>query len=305
MEKSYEFLRRIVDSITEHIVVINETGQIRFVNRSWKSFGKNNGCLITDHWIGINYLEECDKASSTGDDFGTNAAIGIRSVIEEKIKIFYLEYPCHSPEEKRWFMMRVTPFQIEDKNYFVVLHQNITERKLAEEEVRNLARIDGLTGIPNRRTFNEFFQEEWRRCMRLKKPICLVILDIDHFKLLNDTYGHQAGDDCLVKVGALLKGFAKRPGDLCARYGGEEFTLVWGDTTLDNATKLSIELCNSLPALKIPNVQSPTEKYVTASIGLAGMIPSRAVNEEELIREADRMLYKAKNNGRNRVEWET
>jgi diguanylate cyclase (GGDEF)-like protein len=305
MEKSYEFLRRIVDSITEHIVVINETGQIRFVNRSWKSFGKNNGCLITDHWIGINYLEECDKASSTGDDFGTNAAIGIRSVIEEKIKIFYLEYPCHSPEEKRWFMMRVTPFQIEYKNYFVVLHQNITERKLAEEEVRNLARIDGLTGIPNRRTFNEFFQEEWRRCMRLKKPICLAILDIDHFKLLNDTYGHQAGDDCLVKVGALLKGFAKRPGDLCARYGGEEFTLVWGDTTLDNATKLSIELCNCLPALKIPNVQSPTEKYVTASIGLAGMIPSRAVNEEELIREADRMLYKAKNNGRNRVEWET
>lgn len=94
--------------------------------------------------------------------------------------------------------MRVTPFQVHNNDYFVISHQNITERKLAEEEVRNLARIDGLTGIPNRRTFDEFLCDEMKRCARLNKPICLAVIDVDHFKLLNDTYGHQSGDGCLV-----------------------------------------------------------------------------------------------------------
>lgn len=302
MENSYEFLSLILDSITEHIVVIDEAGYIQFVNKSWSVFGEHNACAVDDGWKGVNYLEECDKASSMGDNYGTSAGNGIRSVIKERESIFSFEYPCHSPEEKRWFMMRVTPFQIKNKKYFVISHHDITERKIAEESVRNLARIDGLTGIPNRRTFDEFLHEEWRRCMRLKNPISLAIVDIDHFKLLNDTYGHQTGDECLVKVGALLKGVANRPSDICARYGGEEFALIWGDTSLDVAKKLSIQFLHSLIDLKIPNIKSPTGKYLTASIGLSGMIPTSEFDEKELVGKADRMLYEAKKNGRNRVE---
>ncbi|OGQ91777.1 MAG: diguanylate cyclase [Deltaproteobacteria bacterium RIFOXYC2_FULL_48_10] len=303
MENSYEFLCLILDSISEHIVVIDEAGNIQFVNKSWAAFGDNNACMIGHDWSGVNYLEECDKAASMGDNYGSNAGTGIRSVIQEREPAFYFEYPCHSPQEKRWFMMRVTPFQIRGKKYFVILHQNITERKIAEEEVKNLARIDGLTGIPNRRTFDEFLHEEWKRCMRLKKPISLAIVDIDHFKLLNDTYGHQTGDKCLVKVGALLRDFANRPGDICARYGGEEFALVWGDTSLEAAKNLSSQILRGLADLKIPNIQSPTGKYLTASIGLSEMIPTSESDETELIGKADHMLYTAKKNGRNKVEF--
>lgn len=302
MEKSHEFFRLVLDSITEHIVVIDAAGSIQFANRSWAEFGDNNACAVGFDWSDVNYLEECDKAASMGDVYGSNAGIGIRSVIEEKESVFYFEYPCHSPEEKRWFMMRVTPFQIVDKKYFVISHQNITERKIAEEEARSLARMDGLTGIPNRRTFNEFLHEEWRRCRRLKKPISLALIDVDHFKLLNDTYGHQTGDECLIKVSVLLKTVANRPGDICARYGGEEFALVWGDTSLADARMLSTRLLRSLTDLNIPNIQSPTAKYLTASIGLSGMIPDSEFDENELIGRADRMLYTAKENGRNRVE---
>jgi len=167
-----------------------------------------------------------------------------------------------------------TPFQSAGKRYFVISHQNITERKLAEEEVQNLARTDGLTNIANRRTFDSLLHEEWRRCHRLKKPICLALLDLDHFKLLNDGYGHQAGDDCLIMVGELLKEFAKRPADICARYGGEEFVVVWGDTTLSQARKLSQKLLRKIASLNIPNKNSPVEPYLTASIGLAEMVPT-------------------------------
>lgn len=302
MGNSYEFLSLVLDSITEHIVVIDETGDIQFVNKSWSAFANNNGCIVGDNWHAVNYIEECDKASAMGDEFGAKAKAGIRRVIENREPLFYLEYPCHSPDEKRWFMMRVTRFYCSGRNYFVISHQNITERKLAEQAVRNLAKIDGLTDIPNRRAFDEFLHKELRRCSRLKKPICLALLDLDHFKLLNDNYGHQSGDQCLIKVGELLKEFVNRPGDICARYGGEEFALVWGDTSLEQAKQLSNRLLKEIIDLNIENHNSPTNSYLTASIGLAEMIPASGHEGNELIATADSMLYRAKENGRNRVE---
>lgn len=301
MKKSHAFLSQVLDSITEHIVVINNAGEIQFVNKTWTAFGKENACMIGDDWSGINYLEECDKASAMKDDFGTKAGKGIRSVIEDQEEMFYLEYPCHSPEELRWFMMRVTSFQSAGKDYFVISHQNITERKLVEEKVKNLAKIDGLTKIPNRRTFDAFLHDEWRRCLRLKKPISLAIVDLDHFKLLNDTYGHQSGDECLIKVGEVLKEFVNRPTDICARYGGEEFALLWGNTSLEQAKGISNRVLKKIIDLKIENNKSPTQSYLTASIGLAEMIPSIGSEEKGIIRIADSMLYKAKENGRNRI----
>lgn len=300
MEKSCEALSMILDSITEHIIVINEIGEIQYVNKNWSTFGDNNTCSVGD-WRGVNYIDECNKASVMGDSFGDKAKNGIESVISKEQSIFYLEYPCHSPHIKRWFMMRVTSFQISQKDYFVISHQNITERKLAEEEVRNLANTDGLTNIPNRRVFDEFLNEEWKRCLRLKKSISLILIDLDHFKLLNDNYGHQFGDECLVKIGWVLKRFDTRPSEICARYGGEEFALVLGDTTAEKAKLLSEKLLEDICALNIPHSRSPIENYLTVSIGLATMTPKIDSNESELIKKADEMLYKAKGNGKNQI----
>ncbi|MCZ2722352.1 diguanylate cyclase [Marinomonas sp. 15G1-11] len=300
MIDSYEFLKAVIDTITEHIVVIDDKGDILFVNKTWKSFGQNNACLIDEAWS-VNYLSECDKAANMGDDFGSKAAIGIRAVISGSKENFYLEYPCHSLDKKRWFMMRVTPFTALGGRCFVISHQNITERKLAEEEVLNLSRIDGLTDIPNRRYFNEFLDSEWKRCHRLRIPITLVILDLDYFKFLNDTYGHQVGDDCLKLVGKILKKYIRRPSDICARYGGEEFAIVYGNTSLEQASILSEKVLNEIRLLNIPNENSPTLPILTASIGLATMQPDNRNNKVDLIKRSDEALYLAKENGRNRL----
>jgi diguanylate cyclase (GGDEF)-like protein len=302
MKKTYEFLSLVLDSITEHIAVIDNRGEIRFVNKSWSTFGEQNGCLISCDWEGINYIDECNKAAKIGDDFGTQAVNGIKAVMDNRSERFYFEYPCHSPTESRWFMMRVTPLQYDEQDYFVISHQNITERKLAEEKVKNLAKIDGLTQIPNRRHFDEFLKNEWKRCIRLDQPVTLAMVDLDHFKLLNDTYGHQFGDECLIKIGKLLNKFINRPTDICARYGGEEFVVVLGNTSLSTAKDLFTSLLEEIINLDIANINSPTEHYLTASIGLAETTPSFGSNESELISKADALLYKAKNNGRNRFE---
>lgn len=301
MTESNAFLKSILDTLTESVVVIDKKGAILFVNRSWVDFGENNACHIGPEWGDCNYLEECRKAAAMGDEYGLEAAKGITQVIESEKALFYLEYPCHSPDEKRWFMMRVTPFRLDGSDFYVVSHQNITKRKLAEEKALNLSRIDGLTNIPNRRFFDEFLKNEWKRCARLKMPVTLAIIDIDHFKRFNDTYGHNKGDDCLKLVGETLNQYAKRPGDICARYGGEEFAIVQGSTDLKDAKGYFDAIIQAVRDLKIPNIKAPTLPIVTVSIGIATMHPDNTNNEIALIKKADKLLYDAKKEGRNRI----
>jgi diguanylate cyclase (GGDEF)-like protein/PAS domain S-box-containing protein len=302
MIASDDFLRSVLNSISEHIVVIDREGMIRFVNKAWVTFGQDNGCLIKNNaWLTINYLKVCDESAALGEEYGSEAAEGIRRVIEHALVLFCSEYPCHSPNEKRWFMMRVTPFQLEDVLYCAISHQNITERKLAEEQVMNLSRVDGLTRIPNRRYLDEFLEAEWKRCSRLNLPIAIAVMDIDHFKLLNDHYGHQAGDECLAAVGAVLNKIGKRPGDIFARFGGEEFLLVFGNTTTEQSLVPINGIVDAIRELRIPNAKSPTKPIVTVSIGLAMMYPNTQSNERDLIKAADKLLYSAKTQGRDRV----
>lgn len=303
MDYSIDFYKSIIDSVTEHIVVIDRNGKIRFVNRSWTAFGQKNGYPVSMSWLGMNYLATCGQSASRGDQYGKNAAEGIKTVISKESDNFYLEYPCHSTTEKRWFMMRVSPLDLADEKLFVISHQNITERKLAEEEVLNLSRIDGLTGIANRRFFDIFLDSEWRRCERTGLPISLLLLDIDLFKLYNDTYGHVAGDECLKKLGKILRMFGKRPGDLSARYGGEEFVIVLGNTRLSDAVHLAQDLLKALCEQSIPFQCSPVADKVTVSIGVAAMTPQKGSNTTQLVDTADTMLYAAKKNGRNRIEY--
>lgn len=301
MIKSYNFLKSILDTINQHVAVIDSEGDILYINKTWRLFGIDNACTIDEKWKGINYLRACDQSADMGDEFGAKAAIGIRLVIEGDEDEFYFEYPCHSPDERRWFMMHVTPFTIQGDSCFVISHQNITTRKLAEEEVLNLSRMDGLTDIPNRRYFDEFLDGEWKRCHRLGLPISLAMIDLDNFKLLNDTYGHQAGDECLKSVGKILKKFGKRPSDICARYGGEEFALVYGNTNLEQASILVENLLKEIRSLRIPNKKSPTLPILTASIGLSTMYPNDKNSLSDLVKRSDEFLYSAKESGRNKI----
>jgi diguanylate cyclase (GGDEF)-like protein len=302
MNQTSNFLKSILDSVSEQIVVIDQEGAIQFVNQAWITFGKKNSCKIApDAWQTVNYLKVCDAAAARGDAYGKQAGEGIRQVFDHVSPLFKIEYPCHSPFEKRWFVMSVTPLEPSNVPYYAISHQNITQRKLAEEHVLNLSRIDGLTNLPNRRYFDKFLTDEWKRCTRLNLPLSVAILDIDNFKLLNDHYGHSAGDACLVKIGETLNKIKKRPGDIFARYGGEEFSFVFANTTTEQALIPINKIVEQIRKLEIPNIMSLTKSFVTVSVGLATMYPERTNNEKELLTTADARLYEAKHNGRDRV----
>jgi diguanylate cyclase (GGDEF)-like protein len=175
------------------------------------------------------------------------------------------------------------------------------ELKRHRDMLQNLSSVDGLTGVPNRRSFDQLIDREWRRAQRGGAPLSVMMVDVDHFKIFNDTYGHLAGDDCLKKVAAALSGAVGRAGDLLCRYGGEEFAAVLPDTNSAAALVVGERLRASVEALAIPHAKSKSGTVVTISLGSATLIPSERGSTADLVACADRALYAAKRSGRNRI----
>ncbi len=173
------------------------------------------------------------------------------------------------------------------------------ELKRHRDLLETLSTLDGLTAIPNRRRFDEILKIEWLRGLREASPLSLIMLDIDHFKLYNDNYGHIEGDDCLKKVARCLSTSMSRPGDFVARYGGEEFAVILPATDAEGAITVAATLLQRVTGLGIPHAHSPVAECISISIGVATMLPERDLSPTILIEKADRCLYSAKESGRN------
>ena len=180
----------------------------------------------------------------------------------------------------------------------VVLSSRLDE---ANRELQRLSAVDGLTGIANRRSFDETLLREWRRCKRGEVSLALLVCDVDYFKQYNDAYGHQMGDDCLRKVAQSLANHARRPADLMARYGGEEFAAILPETDVGGGVQLAEAMRKAVESLSVAHCDSPISPFVTVSIGVATMGPGGVGSPEALLRAADMALYTAKRTGRNRV----
>ena len=177
--------------------------------------------------------------------------------------------------------------------------RNQVELKRSRDQLKRLTMTDGLTGIANRRCFDETIERELHRTSRWRRPLSLVLLDIDHFKGFNDTYGHVAGDECLQQVSAVIAKAATRASDLAARYGGEEFAVVLPETGNEGAVLLAERIRAAVAALAIPHAKSLASGRVTVSLGV--VTADSVASPRELLMLADRQLYLAKAGGRNRI----
>ncbi len=177
-----------------------------------------------------------------------------------------------------------------------------TKLNEAYELIRTQAVTDDLTGIPNRRSFLERIRTEFNRSRRNKYSLSVIMIDIDHFKSYNDTYGHEPGDECLKKVALAIQKTLKRPSDFCARYGGEEFIIVLPDTTQEGAMFIAEAIRAAVKDLEIHHEKSSPAGIITISLGVATADNNSLISYEDLIRHSDKALYLAKEKGRNRVE---
>jgi len=189
--------------------------------------------------------------------------------------------------------------QLQRDEAFRALRELQSELETSNVELQKLSNLDGLTGIANRRSFDEFIGKECLRSARENTTLSLILIDIDFFKPFNDNYGHLAGDGCLRQVAAALDDVVLRPADLVARYGGEEFAVVLPNTDMDGAKKMAQKLCEKIRSLKIPHEFSKVTNHITVSLGITNGVACEGISPSDLILQADKALYQAKELGRN------
>jgi len=310
LRSSKLFLESTLNGLSANIALINAAGEIVLVNEAWRQFAVTNG--ISQEFVseGVNYLRVCEGVCVDNAGEANSFAQGIRDVLDGKLETFSMEYGCHSPERKRWFLGRVNPFRGEGPRMVVVAHEDITERKLAEialaESNRKLELMtneDGLTKISNRRHFDAMLAYERNRHARSGATLSLIMLDIDFFKKYNDTYGHVKGDECLQAVAQTVARCLKRPTDLAARYGGEEFVCLLPDTDVLGAVSLAESIRKAVMQCGIPHAASRAASVVTVSIGVVSCTCQESTTPELIVQRADEQLYLAKNEGRNCVKF--
>ncbi|MEO1064562.1 MAG: diguanylate cyclase [Actinomycetota bacterium] len=304
-ELERDLAEAVLDALVDLVAVVDFDGDIVWVNKAWRScFGSSRDTV--GEWYGVEYLgaTAAPKFMDPVDVIATGE--GLRAVLAGEQLDFTLEYRSHDADEPRWLSVRAQRANWAGAARVVVTHTDITDRRLAEEWAKQQAIVDSVTGVANRRRFDEFLFAEWRRARREHGAVSLVLLDIDRFKAYNDRYGHQAGDVVLRKVAAAIRRVARRPGDLIARYGGEEFGMILGSTDADAAEQLAGRAIRAVAELDITHDDSAHGDRLTISAGVSGGPCGSTTQPDEaiaaLVNAADRALYAAKHAGGNCVE---
>lgn len=293
---SARFQQAVFDSLSAQIAVLDRHGTVIQTNAAWWKYAIDNGYANAPSFIGNNYLEILDCVTGNDPETVLAASAGIAAVASGEVSHFQLQHPFFTPLDKRWFIMKVTPVHDVDER-IVVSHEDVTKLKAAELASLTLANIDTLTGALSRRNFLNLAEQELTRSTRYQLPLMLLMLDLDHFKFINDRHGHAAGD-------AVLHGFVQtvmavlRESDLIGRIGGEEFAVLLPNTTREGGRALAQRIIESVRASPV-DVCGEHIPY-TVSIG-AGCL-STETSFATLLGLADAALYRAKNAGRNRLE---
>ena len=279
----------VLDSLPDATAVLDTSGKIIAINHAWLMFALDNGGSPTATGLGVNYLDVCHRSADGGCDDGAQVATHIRDVLAGRSVEAEAEYPCPSPDVRRWFMMRVTKLKGPAPGV-IVSHVNITRRKMAEQELAHAASHDPLSGLANRTLLNARLTAalDRRRDQRPNPDIGVLYIDLDDFKAVNDRFGHAAGDEVLLNVTNRLTGTV-RSGDTIARIGGDEFAVIVPGV---DRRELAVVAAKVRTALAPPHRIHGEWATVTGSVGMhlaePGDLPA------ETLRRADQAMYAAK-----------
>jgi diguanylate cyclase (GGDEF)-like protein/PAS domain S-box-containing protein len=301
--------QHIIENMHDGVITIDKSGIITTVNPAAASILELSQEQIVDRKLSdvfFNYPENDDFIQIILD------AVYDSSMSHHKVCRYFT-----GQQEKSLFVttsfLKAVIEHVTEPIGITVLFSDVTELgelrnaaaaldkiKALNQKLERLSYLDELTGLPNRRYFNDVGNREWRRAIRNQQQLAVMMLDIDYFKEINDTQGHQGGDECLSQVAKALGNALHRPCDLAARYGGDEFIVLLPDSDINCARSLSESIHHHIDALNIQNTGSP-HGALTVSIGIASHKPDRQLNWKTICEAADQALYRAKSKGRNQT----
>ncbi len=289
MRHDAERFRAIVNHISDAVLMFDQKGRVRFANpAAWHVFGYDELSLVTSDITQLLTERYAEEYSRWFHD-GVSGHCGIREV--EARRANGHRFPLD---------MAINPLLLGEP-FFVAIGRDISQRKDAESMLLKQANTDALTGLGNRRAFEQQLLCECGRARRANTPLSLAMIDIDHFKPYNDHYGHLQGDRCLFQVANVVRQTVVRISAFAARYGGEEFVLILPATDGDGALAVCQRFTSLLQQCAIPHHHSPLCDRITASVGVFTLCGNEVTSPTQLIQQADAALYRAKNNGRNTI----
>ncbi len=292
-----DILSMAMDEMTDAVAVVDDRGDIVWVNQAWIAFGRDNGVGDDVDWVGWNYFAAACEPMTGDDEGATEIFEMLRDILDGARDEGCADYPCHAPDQQRWFQVVMSALDNRLGRFVTIAHGDVTDRHLAEERALQLAFSDPLTGVANRRHFDDFLDEQWRRAARFDQPIAVITVDVDNFKAMNDDHGHDVGDRVLGDLARSLESVCRRPSDLAARIGGDEFSAVLGGVDIDTAVMLARRVRAHLSARR----SKRGAPAMTISIGVASARPHHGSSSVELVKAADEALMVAKRDGRDRI----
>jgi two-component system, cell cycle response regulator len=298
LRASNEQLQQILNSTDAGIAFVDAERRYQFVNRFYEvRFNRSRESILNKYvWDVIG-----EAAYASVQDYVDRALKGEPQSFEFGMVYLNGDYV--------YLTSCLTPAFSSDQEiigYYLFVFDSTERRRLeqslqaANTKLEKLATVDSLTQIANRRKFDDYLEQEWRRALRSQQPLSLIMFDVDAFKRYNDCYGHQMGDDCLISIAQTVKSTVERTTDVVARYGGEEFAVVLPNTDLSGAAAIAEQIQQAVKALAIPHETSTVSPIVSISLGVASLVPITTGTPKQLIASADRALYAAKQQGRDR-----
>jgi diguanylate cyclase (GGDEF)-like protein len=281
------------------MAILDATGKVLATNGSWLEFARNHAFPSSATGVGANYLEQCQTASHGHAPAAMQLAAGIQAVIDGRQKEFVQLYACQQNEEKQWFQACVTPLLSDDMRGIALTHCNVTENIRAEQQEEHQAHFDSLTGLPNRLQFRDRLRQEIAQAQRNKHRLALLYLNIDRFKNINDSLGHQAGDTLLQQAARRIA-HCLRGSDTVGRLGGDEFAVILPDPEGEHGVLTAVR--RLVDGLAQPMQVELRELFVTASIGIT-VFPDDSHDQEVLMHNAACAMYRAKELGRDNYQF--
>lgn len=301
IEERDDALRRFFSLNVDLFAILSDEGKYKRINEAWSVTLGYPADFFVGQAVGL-ILHPEDK-SKTEDYFqklvdGAPAAGLVTRIRHAEGHYLEVEWRALQSGDQIFLSGRDVTAEQERKREIQRINKHLEEQRM---QLQEMAFHDGLTDVYNRRYFDEVLVSEWRACLRDGKRLAALMIDVDHFKIYNDTYGHQQGDECLKSMAHELRSRFKRPRDLVARYGGEEFVALLSDTDEAGAFHTTTQVVQAIEAMRIPNEHSSVVPFVTVSIGVAVLVPTNDYAPEYLVELADSALYTAKSSGRNRA----
>lgn len=297
LQETERLLRRLMNELPMGLCLVDQNGGLYLCNRRFQQYfgsSQDSAGLTLERWLQEEYPDP-DYRKQVIDTWNADLAQARASdgeIPRRDWRITLRDGSAHT--------MAIGGLVVGD--HILLTFEDRTEQLAHSELLRTMAYVDGLTGIANRRRFDEVLQLEWRRCERGKQPLSLLMIDIDYFKAYNDLYGHQKGDECLQAVANVLSHELGRSHDLAARYGGEEFVCLLPECNLEGACKVAQRQARAVQMLELEHRASTVAGLVTVSVGVAALVPDQNSSAQMLLARADAHLYRAKQAGRNRVD---